>query len=47
MLSFQNHLVKAVFLFLSMISTALTPVRVAWRHIPIEMNQINRTRRWE
>jgi hypothetical protein len=46
MLSVQHLLVRAVILFLSAISTALTPIRVAWRHIPVGMNQVIRTRRW-
>lgn len=46
MLGFQHHVDKGIFLFLSAISTALTPVRVALQHIPVEMNQINLARRW-
>jgi hypothetical protein len=45
MLGFLHQLVGAALLFLSAISTALTPVRVALWHIPVEINQVNRMRR--
>ena len=45
MSSFRKYVVRAVFMFLSAISTILTPARVSLRRVPVETNPLRRMRR--